>query len=91
MKVLSSVLFTWREEELRQCFALPPGKEGALNMMRSPARFTGRWSAPGGYGGMFPLTSVLSLGGERKTKEMVFIGGFSFWTKNPVLFYKSAD
>ncbi len=37
-------------------------------MKRSPARFTGRWSAPGGYGGTFPLTSILSRGGERKIK-----------------------
>jgi hypothetical protein len=38
-------------------------------MMCSPARFTGRWSAPGGYGGIFPLTSILSHGGERKIRK----------------------
>ena len=38
-------------------------------MKRSPARIAGRWSAPGGYGGIFPLTSILSRVGERKIKE----------------------
>ena len=44
-------------------------------MKRSPARFTGRWGAPGGYGGTFPLTSILSRGGERKIKVFGFHRG----------------